>query len=174
MLEKILVATDPSPASDRLISCLQGLRPFDAREAVLVHALGIRHLEDLKYELARLVEPRLAEQKAQLEASGFKGSMKQEPESHLWLQRREWRIRGQSAFFAEISSGISAPGQRVLDVLIEGALVVDDLDTFNEAGANGALIKAVPVTVSDGQLNIEFVHGIENPRRSAIEVVELY
>lgn len=45
-------------------------------EAVLVHALGIRHLEDLKYELARLVEPRLAEQKAQLEASGFKANMK--------------------------------------------------------------------------------------------------
>jgi nucleotide-binding universal stress UspA family protein len=72
MFEKIVVATDLSPASDRLISCLQGLRPFGAREAILVHALGIRHLEAMKYELARLVEPRLAEQKVQLEAHGFK------------------------------------------------------------------------------------------------------
>jgi nucleotide-binding universal stress UspA family protein len=72
MFEKIVVATDLSPASDRLISCLQGLRPFGAREAILVHALGIRHLEAMKYELARLVEPRLAEQRAELEALGFK------------------------------------------------------------------------------------------------------
>ncbi len=72
MFEKIVVATDLSPASDRLISCLQGLRPFGAREAILVHALGIRHLEAMKYELARLVAPRLIQQKAQLEAQGFK------------------------------------------------------------------------------------------------------
>jgi nucleotide-binding universal stress UspA family protein len=72
MFEKIVVATDLSPASDRLISCLQGLRPFGAREAILVHALGIRHLEAMKYELARLVEPRLMQQKAELEAQGFK------------------------------------------------------------------------------------------------------
>jgi hypothetical protein len=57
MFEKIVVATDLSRASDRLISWLQGLRPFGAREAILVHALGIRHLEAMKYELARLVEP---------------------------------------------------------------------------------------------------------------------
>ncbi len=72
MFEKIVVATDLSPASDRLISCLQGLRPFGAREAILVHALGIRHLEAMKYELARLVEPRLAQQRTEMEVHGFK------------------------------------------------------------------------------------------------------
>lgn len=72
MFEKIVVATDLSPASDRLISCLQGLRPFGARETILVHALGIRHLEAMKYELARLVEPRLAQQKTEMEGHGFK------------------------------------------------------------------------------------------------------
>jgi len=40
MFEKIVGGTDLSPAYDSLISCLQGLRPFGAREAVLVHGPG--------------------------------------------------------------------------------------------------------------------------------------
>ena len=62
-------------------------------------------------------------------------------------------------------------GKRVFDVLLEGQLRVDNLDIYSQAGSNTALIVGLPVTVSDGQLNIAFVHGIQNPKICAIEVV---
>ena len=72
--------------------------------------------------------------------------------------------------FAEIYSGTFGVGKRVFDVLIEGRLRIDNLDIYSQAGANTALIISLPVTISDGQLNLAFVHGVENPKLSAIEV----
>lgn len=72
MFEKILIPTDLSEASDHVIGCLHGLRPLGVKDAILVHALGIRHLEDMKYPLTRLAEPRLEVQKALLEKQGFR------------------------------------------------------------------------------------------------------
>ena len=62
-------------------------------------------------------------------------------------------------------------GRRVFDVEIEGQPVLVGLDVYSEVGQDAALVKRLPVTVSDGQLNIRFVHGIENPMVSAIEVL---
>ncbi len=71
--------------------------------------------------------------------------------------------------FAEIL--YTNPGQRQFDVYIENTKVLDHLDIVAEAGPKTALIKSFPVTVSDGVLNIKFVHQIENPKISAIEVI---
>jgi len=71
MFHKIVVASDLSPASDHVIGCLHGLKPLGAKDIILVHALGIRHLDALKYELAPLIEPKLQEQKKVLEDQGF-------------------------------------------------------------------------------------------------------
>jgi len=79
MFTKIVVATDLSSASDRVIACLRGLKPLGARQAVLVHALGLRHLDIMKYELARWAEPRLAQQKAVLESLGYETSVEIPP-----------------------------------------------------------------------------------------------
>ena len=62
-------------------------------------------------------------------------------------------------------------GRRVFDVQVEGALAIDDLDIYAAAGARAALVRTVTATVSDGQLNITFLHGVENPLVNAIEVV---
>jgi hypothetical protein len=56
-------------------------------------------------------------------------------------------------------------------VLIEGQLVLDDLDIYSEVGHDAALIKSFAVTVSDGELDIEFLHQIQDPKISAIEVI---
>jgi hypothetical protein len=56
--------------------------------------------------------------------------------------------------FSEIEGATA--GQRVFDVSLEGALAVDDLDLAAEAGANQAWDIVLPVTVSDGTLNIQF------------------
>jgi len=73
--------------------------------------------------------------------------------------------------FDEAYSGTFGVGLRVFDVLIEGQPVSNDLDIYSEAGSNAALVKSYPVTVSDGQLNIEFLHVVENPKVNAIEVI---
>ena len=77
-----------------------------------------------------------------------------------------------SLHFAETWTGGQGVGLRVFDVLLEGALVIDNFDIFSEAGGYRALIKTFPVTVTDGQLNIGFAHGsADDPTIGAIEIL---
>ncbi len=73
--------------------------------------------------------------------------------------------------FAEIYNGITAPGQRVFSILLEGQPAISNYDIFAAAGYLTADVLSLPVTVSDGNLDIEFVHGTENPKVNAIEVL---
>jgi chitodextrinase len=75
--------------------------------------------------------------------------------------------------FAETYSGITGPGQRVFDVAAEGTVAIDDLDIFARVGANTALAVAFPVVVTDGNLDLEFLHGVQNPKVCGIEVHEI-
>lgn len=73
--------------------------------------------------------------------------------------------------FAETYQGISAAGQRVFDVNIEGTQI-ENLDVFAEAGGrNRALIKYVNVTVADGTLNISFTQQTQQPFINAVEII---
>lgn len=74
---------------------------------------------------------------------------------------------------ADIYSGTQGVGLRVFDVVIEGTLVFNDLDIFAEAGGFTALTKTVDVQVADGVLNIQFLHGVENPKINALEVLDI-
>lgn len=74
--------------------------------------------------------------------------------------------------FAEIFDGITGDGQRMFDVLVEGNLWLDDLDVFDEAGPDTALVKEITgVSVSDGRLDIQFIGEVENPMVKGIEVL---
>lgn len=75
--------------------------------------------------------------------------------------------------FAETWKGAYGSGLRVFDILIEDSLVESRLDIFAEVGANAALVRSYPVTVTDGQLSISFAHRIENPQINAIEVLSV-
>jgi hypothetical protein len=57
--------------------------------------------------------------------------------------------------------------------VIEGTLRFDNLDIFAAAGGYTALVRTVDVGVADGVLNIQFLHQLENPAVSAIEVIDL-
>ncbi|MEO1439148.1 MAG: malectin domain-containing carbohydrate-binding protein, partial [Chloroflexota bacterium] len=77
-------------------------------------------------------------------------------------------------YFAELFGQITAPGERVFSVSVEGTTpaVYTDIDPFAVAGAKGAFMLEHPVTVdSDGVLDIEFIHGVENPAIKGIEIV---
>ena len=72
--------------------------------------------------------------------------------------------------FAEIFW--TSPGARVFDVTVEGQSVIDDLDIFTQLGANTALIQEfLGISVTDGELNIEFVTEVDNAKLSALEVL---
>lgn len=71
MFTTALIATDLSPASGNVLECLSGLRSLGTHRVILMHALGIRHLDEMKYLLAPQVEPYLAAQRDSVEAQGF-------------------------------------------------------------------------------------------------------
>ncbi len=75
-------------------------------------------------------------------------------------------------YFAETpySGGVKAAGQRVFDVKVEGQTKVSNLDIYKEAGMN-ALQKTVFITVTDGNLDIDFVRKVGNPQINGIEIL---
>lgn len=74
--------------------------------------------------------------------------------------------------FAEIWSGAFGVGRRKFDVLADGVLKLNDLDVFAEVGANKALVKSLEI-VSDGVLNLKFLHVVQNPMISGIQVTRV-
>ena len=74
-------------------------------------------------------------------------------------------------YFAEIWDGAQTPGVRVFDVEIEGDLALDDFDITAAYGWNTAGVESIAVTVDDGNLDIDFLQGLQNPKISAIEII---
>lgn len=74
MFDKILIATDLSKASERVLNCTRGLIPLGAKTAILVHALGIQYLEQMRHGMAHFIEPYLKKQQQLLEAEGFQAT----------------------------------------------------------------------------------------------------
>lgn len=80
--------------------------------------------------------------------------------------------------FAEIYWGAAptltaltgGPGSRVMSVLVEGVMKLINLDVAKEVGTAAELVKNIPVTVSDGKLNINFTATANRPMVCAVEV----
>lgn len=74
-------------------------------------------------------------------------------------------------YFANRYGGTSGVGQRVFDVKVEGATVLDNFDIVSASGADQrGTMRAFNIT-SDGTVNIELRHEVENPLINAIEIV---
>jgi endoglucanase len=73
--------------------------------------------------------------------------------------------------FAETFDGVTAKGERVFGVDVNGKKL-DNLDVFAEAGGlNKALVKTLPVTVTDGKITIKFLANVQNPEINGIEIL---
>ena len=71
MFSTVLIPTDLSPASDRVVECAaKALVPLGTRSLILLHALGIRHLDAMAPALTASAEPRLAAQAHALRQAG--------------------------------------------------------------------------------------------------------
>jgi hypothetical protein len=79
-----------------------------------------------------------------------------------------------NVYLAEIFNGITAPGQRVFDIAVDGVvpLSFEDLDPW-ALGGNAASVGSVVTAsiVSDGSVDLTFLHQVENPNPKAIEIV---
>lgn len=80
--------------------------------------------------------------------------------------------------FAELYPAAFSNDSRVFSIKIENVLVLNDIDIYKESGgARTALTKTVSTKVFDGMMDIEFVHGIENPKVSKharLQVIECH
>jgi len=70
--------------------------------------------------------------------------------------------------FAEVY--FTGVGQRVFNVLVEGKVVISKLDLVAKVGPKAAYDATVPVTVTDGTLNITFQSVVDFAKISAITV----
>ena len=74
-------------------------------------------------------------------------------------------------YFANGYSGTSQVGQRVFDVSLEGQVVLDNYDIIADAGAHSTgTMKKFTVT-SDGNVDIDLGHVVENPLINGIEII---
>lgn len=62
------------------------------------------------------------------------------------------------------------PGRRVFDVVAEGTTIARDVDIANAVGKAAAYDITVPVKVTDGRLDLEFVAKADTPALAAVEV----
>ena len=68
-------------------------------------------------------------------------------------------------------NGIDGAGERIFDIAIENNIVTSNLDLVEQFGHRVAVMLTFPVTVNDGNLDIEFLHSVvENPLINAIEI----
>ena len=74
-------------------------------------------------------------------------------------------------YFANRYSGTSNPGQRVFDVALEGATVLDNYDIRAQTPDQTGTMRSFTVT-SDGSIDLTWGHEVENPLVNGIEIVD--
>ncbi|MEJ5946298.1 PKD domain-containing protein [Pseudokineococcus basanitobsidens] len=74
-------------------------------------------------------------------------------------------------YLANTCGCTSGAGQRVFDVALEGQTWLDDLDLAGSVGHSVGTVRSRSV-VSDGSVDIDFGHVVENPLVNAIEIID--
>ncbi len=74
-------------------------------------------------------------------------------------------------FLNNSHGGTSGVGTRVFDISVEGTVVWDNLDLIQQFGHKNAGMLTYQVSVTDGNLDIDFDRVVENPLINAIEVL---
>jgi nucleotide-binding universal stress UspA family protein len=84
MYEKVIIASDLSKAMNHVMNCIQGLKTMGTKEVILFHALGIKHLDTLQYDLIKDAEPVLNEQQQLLNKLNFSVKIAIEKNGVVW------------------------------------------------------------------------------------------
>ena len=74
-------------------------------------------------------------------------------------------------YFADIWSGSAAPGSRRFTVKVDGQPLVSDFDISATVGPSIGTMRSLTL-VSDGNIDLDFIHGIETPLVSGVEIID--
>jgi PKD repeat protein len=74
-------------------------------------------------------------------------------------------------YFANRCTCTDQPGERKFDVRIDGTLVLNDYDIVADVGDDVGTMKSFDIT-SDGNVDIDFGHVVENPLINGIEIID--
>lgn len=121
MLSSILVASDGSEASDRLVDCVRGLKAVGSHRAVLAHVFHVRDVGGLYETLRSEMLPRLERQAAVLRDAGFEVRIETPygyPAAELARVAREQNVQ----LIAAGSHGASLSRDRVLGSTVSDLL----------------------------------------------------
>jgi Malectin domain len=101
-----------------------------------------------------------------------------DPGSHLDGDEMHWSFPVPSGtqvqvrlYFANRYSGTSQVGQRVFDVAVEGTPVLTNFDIVATVGDQTGMMRSFGAT-SDGAIDIDFTHEVENPLINGIEIIQ--
>jgi PKD repeat protein len=96
------------------------------------------------------------------------------PEMQLTLPVPAGRDITVRLYFANRYGGTSAPGTRVFDVSVNGALLLDNYDIVADVGDQRGTMKAKPISAAQntGQVTIDFGHVVENPLINGVEIID--
>ena len=72
MFEKIVLATDLSPAWDEIVACAGEFKALGCSQVILTHMITVKFMGGLEASLKAEAQPKIAAQKQQLEAQGLK------------------------------------------------------------------------------------------------------
>ena len=90
------------------------------------------------------------------------------PDGDYWV-----RLHFAETYWGTPAAGLNGgAGSRVMSVELEGELKLINLDVTQEVGTASAVVKNIPVTVSDGKLNINFSASSNRPMICAVEVYQ--
>jgi len=76
-------------------------------------------------------------------------------------------------FLGDRYPGTAAPGARVFDISVEGQIFLDDLDLSATFGNKVGGMHEWVGQVTDGTINIDFSHEVQNPIITGVEIVSL-
>lgn len=62
-------------------------------------------------------------------------------------------------------------GQRLFNIILNGQTVRSKFDIYAAAGQNKAVILTFPVTVTNGQVVIQLIAVVQNPKINTIEII---
>ncbi|MCW3813296.1 malectin [Micromonospora sp. DR5-3] len=74
-------------------------------------------------------------------------------------------------YLANRYDGTASPGSRVFDVALDGVTVLDHLDLSGSVGHNVGTMRSFTI-ISDGSVDLDFRHVVENPLVNGIEIVK--
>jgi nucleotide-binding universal stress UspA family protein len=72
MLSHIIVASDGSEASDRVVACVENLKRVGSQEATLIHVFNVNEVGGLYVSLQKYILPKLEKQASILRQGGFR------------------------------------------------------------------------------------------------------